>query len=89
MGVVTSLIYDPVTFNFRTFSDFTIAVQPATNPLIPGGSTGFTYVLHHNLRTKWAQITIPSNDPSKPSYTFTVKGEGYNPTITGPVVTRF
>jgi hypothetical protein len=31
-GVVTSLIYDPVTFLTQDLSsDFTIAVQPATN----------------------------------------------------------
>tara|TARA_R110000868_G_scaffold52107_3_gene164863 strand:+ start:300 stop:5075 length:4776 start_codon:yes stop_codon:yes gene_type:complete len=86
MSTVTSLIYDPGTgLTSGASSDFVILVQPVTNPLMPGGSTGF--VIRFSPQSpgiKWAKITIPSDDPLKPSYTFIVKGEGYDPTVTGP-----
>lgn len=85
-GVVTSLIYDPVTgLTSGSSSDFLIIAQPVTNPLNPGSSTGFVIrFTPQSSGTKWALITIPSNDSSKPSYTFVVRGDGYDPTVTGP-----
>lgn len=86
MSTVTSLIYDSGTdLTSGPSSDFLIVAQPVTNPLSAGSSTGFVIrFTPQSTGVKWAKITIPSNDPSKPSFTFIVKGEGYDPTVTGP-----
>ncbi|WP_367753907.1 LamG-like jellyroll fold domain-containing protein [Flavobacterium sp. WC2430] len=86
MGTVNSLIYNPGTgLTSGASSDFVILVQPIVNPLIAGGSTGFIIrFTPQSPGVKWAKIFIPSDDPLKPSYTFLVKGEGYDPVVTGP-----
>ncbi|MEZ7499337.1 T9SS type A sorting domain-containing protein [Flavobacterium sp. Arc3] len=85
-GIVTSLITaSSFTTTSGPSSDFLIITQPITNILNRGATTNFIIrFTPQSPGTKWAQITIPSNDPLKLSYTFTIKGEGYDSTINGP-----
>jgi len=85
IGALTIWDYDPATGNTSaTPINFYINTSPSST-IYPGAASsfvvGFTPI---DVGVKWALITIPSNDVTKPSYTFVVKGEGYNPTITGP-----
>lgn len=65
-------------------TDFTIINLPSST--INPGSASFLVVRFNPTSpgTKYAIITIPNSDSTKNPYTFVIRGEGFNPTITGP-----
>ncbi len=57
-------------------ADFTLATDAAAT-VAPTGQTTFTIVFDPSaLGLRVAQVTISSDDPSTPSYTFTIQGHG-------------
>ncbi len=65
-----------VTISGADASDFTVTSTP-TSAITAGNTSSFTITftpLAAGLRT--ATITIPSNDPDNPSYTFNIQGTG-------------
>lgn len=65
-------------------TEFTIISAPATT--INPGSLSYLVVRFTPTSpgTKWGIITIHNSDPNKNPYTYVIRGEGFNPTITGP-----
>jgi hypothetical protein len=93
LGSLTCFGYNPVTGLPST--DFMIIVQPtpypsapgtpASNVINPGSAAYFVVVfLPQSPGIKSAIISIPSNDVAKTPYTFVLRGEGFNPSVTGP-----
>ena len=93
LGSLTCFGYDPVT-GIQS-PDFLIAIQPtpypsaagtpSSNVIAPGGASYFVVLFHPTSPgIKSAIISIPSNDATKNPYTFVVRGEGFNPSVTGP-----
>ncbi|SFF34815.1 LamG-like jellyroll fold domain-containing protein [Flavobacterium xueshanense] len=92
LGALTCFGYNPLTGVQST--DFAIIVAPtpypptgaaASNIIQPGATSYFVIrFLPISPGTKYAIISIPSNDATKNPYTFVVSGEGYNPNVNGP-----
>ncbi|RTY86612.1 LamG-like jellyroll fold domain-containing protein [Flavobacterium sp. GT3R68] len=82
LNSLTCLTYNPETG--LPSPDFAIIALTSAN-IAPGG-VGYLVVRFtpQSTGTKWAIITIPNNDATKNPYNFVIKGDGYNPTITGP-----
>ncbi|SHM62370.1 LamG-like jellyroll fold domain-containing protein [Flavobacterium xinjiangense] len=82
LGSLTCLTYNPQTS--LQSPDFTIIALTAST-INPGG-VAYLVVRFTPQSTgiKWAIISIPNNDATKNPYSFVVKGEAYNPTVTGP-----
>ncbi|GAB1856077.1 hypothetical protein MHTCC0001_09120 [Flavobacteriaceae bacterium MHTCC 0001] len=56
---------------------FTITDQPDNAIIAPGNSETFTVAFDPTAETNYsATVSVASNDPSTPNYTFTVEGEG-------------
>ena len=63
--------------------DFTLTTQPSTI-ILPGGSSAFTLSFKpRGTGVRTAMVTIHSNDPSTPDFTFAVQGTGVKPTNLG------
>ena len=82
LGSLTCLTYNPQTGlqseDFAIISLSASTINPAGTAVL---KVSFT---PQSIGTKEAIITIPNNDLTKNPYTFVVKGEAYNPTVTGP-----
>lgn len=85
LGTLTLHGYVPGTGSTGVNSaQFSIISSPATT-INPGG---VSYLVVRYTPTApgshYGIITIPNNDPAKNPYTYVIKGEGFNPNITGP-----
>lgn len=79
---LTCLTYNPQTG--LPSPDFTIIYLSAST-VIPGSPVGLIVrFTPQSAGVKEAIVSIPNNDVTKSPYTFVVKGEAYDPTITGP-----
>jgi len=82
LGSLTCLTYNPQTE--LSAPDFTI-IALTTSTINPGGVAYLVVRFSpQSTGTKEAIISMPNNDVTKSPYTFVLRGEAYNPTITGP-----
>ena len=67
-------------------ADFYVTAN-LTNPVAAGSSLDFTMTFAPTSASgdRFAQVTVSSNDPNKPTYTFYIKGTANCPSVTGSI----
>ena len=91
LNSLTCLTYNPQTGLSSPYFEIIAFTTPLGVPLTvpytinPGGSAVLVIrFTPQSAGIKEAIVSLPNNDVTKDPYTFVIKGEGYNPNITGP-----